>query len=68
MSNIVDMIKSAVEKDASGFESSFDTAMASKMDSALQAHYDTTYDVEVAPDVQQQEPVTPDEIELNTED
>ena len=68
MSNIVDMIKSAVEKDASGFESSFDTAMASKMDSALQAHYDTTYDVEVAPDEQQQEPVTPDEIELNTED
>ena len=68
MSNIVDMIKSAVEKDASGFESSFDTAMASKMDSALQAHYDSTYNVDTAPDEVQSEPVTPDEIELNTEE
>jgi hypothetical protein len=60
MSNIVDMIRSAVEKDASGFESSFDTAMGAKMDSALQAHYDSTYNVA--------EPAAPVETELETED
>jgi hypothetical protein len=62
MSNIVDMIKSAVEKDASSFENSFDTVMASKMDNALQAHYDSTYNV--AAEVE----ATPVETELETED
>ena len=62
MSDVVDMIKSAVEKDASGFESSFDTAMASKMDSALQAHYDSTYNVA------EPEQAAPVETELETED
>ena len=64
MSNIVDMIKSAVEKDATGFESSFDSVMASKMDSALQAHYDSTYNV-AEPEPQQAAPV---ETELETEE
>ena len=64
MSNIVDMIKSAVEKDATGFESSFDSAMASKMDSALQAHYDSTYNV-AEPEPEQAAPV---ETELETEE
>lgn len=62
MSNIVDMIKSAVEKDASSFENTFDTVMASKMDSALQAHYDSTYNVA------EPETATPVETELETED
>ncbi len=62
MSNVVDMIKSAVEKDATGFENSFDTVMASKMDSALQAHYDSTYNVA------EPEQATPVETELETED
>lgn len=64
MSNIVDMIKSAVEKDASSFENTFDTVMASKMDSALQAHYDSTYNV-AEPEPEQAAPV---ETELETED
>lgn len=62
MSNVVDMIKSAVEKDATGFEKSFDSVMASKMDSALQAHYDSTYNVA------EPETATPVETELETED
>jgi len=62
MSNIVDMIKSAVEKDASGFESSFDTAMGAKMDSALQAHYDSTYNVA------EPQSAAPVETELETEE
>ena len=62
MSNIVDMIKSAVDKDASSFENTFDTVMASKMDSALQAHYDSTYNVA------EPETATPVETELETED
>jgi hypothetical protein len=66
MSNIVDMIKSAVEKDASGFESSFDTAMASKMDSALQAHYDSTYCLPA--EVDAIDDATPVETELETEE
>ena len=43
MSDVVDMIRSAVEKNASSFEASFDNVMSGKMDTALQAHYDSIY-------------------------
>lgn len=64
MSNIVDMIKTAVEKDASGFETNFDSVMASKMDAALQATYDSTYNVGEA----EPEQAAPIETELETEE
>lgn len=64
MSNIVDMIKTAVEKDASGFETNFDSVMASKMDAALQATYDSTYNVAEA----EPEQAAPVETELETEE
>jgi hypothetical protein len=67
MSNIVDMIRTAVEKDASGFETNFDSVMASKMDAALQATYDSTYNVAPVAEAEPEQPA-PAETELETEE
>ena len=48
---VEDMIKSAIEKNADGFESSFNTVMAAKMGAAIETKYEdmfgTSEDAEV---------------------
>ena len=58
--SVSDLIKSAIDKDASGFESSFNNIMADRMTSAIGQKYDSMYgapaeagepvEVEVAPE------------------
>ena len=41
--DIKNLIRSAMEKDADGFETNFDTAVAPKLDAALTAKYDEMF-------------------------
>ena len=41
--SVSDLIKSAIDKDASGFESSFNNIMADRMTSAIGQKYDSMY-------------------------
>lgn len=44
--SVKDLIKSAFEKDASSFETSFNAVMGEKMEAALSAKYDEMFSVE----------------------
>jgi len=41
--SVSDLIKSAIDKDASGFESSFNNIMADRMTAAIGQKYDSMY-------------------------
>ena len=51
MDSIKDLIKSAMNKDASGFEDAFDASMTPKLDAALGRAYDEMFG---SPEVEQE--------------
>jgi hypothetical protein len=64
--SVSDLIKSAIDKDASGFESSFNNIMADRMTAAIGQKYDSMYgasDVGEPVEMEAQVEVTPEATE-----
>ena len=66
MDSIKDLIKSAMNKDAAGFENAFDASVAPKLDAALGRAYDEMFGArEAEPEVEQE--LQPEESNENEE-
>ena len=50
--SVSDLIKSAIDKDANGFEGSFNSIMADKMTSAIGQKYDSMFGAEAGETVE----------------
>lgn len=68
--SVSDLIKNAIDKDASGFESSFNNIMADRMTAAIGQKYDSMYgasDVGEPVEMEAQVEVTPEAEETESE-
>lgn len=62
--SVKDLIKSAIEKDASSFETSFDAVMGEKVESAIAAKYDEMFSTKP---VEEELELDEEELELDEE-
>ena len=66
---VEDMIKSAIEKNADGFESSFNSVMAAKMGAAIETKYEDMFGTSEVSEVEAETEVEVDasDLELDSE-
>jgi len=64
--SVSDLIKSAIDKDANGFEGSFNSVMADKMTSAIGQKYDSMFGA--SPEVETQVETEVAEVEVEPEE
>lgn len=65
--SIKDMISQAHSKDASGFEATFNSIMADKVETALGAKFDSMYGTQLELPLEEPEAVVDSEVDLETE-
>ena len=64
---VEDMIKSAIEKNADGFESSFNNVMAAKMGAAIETKYEDMFGTSEVSEAETEVEVDASDLELDSE-